>query len=68
MKWKYYNHAMIPDLPPHEEVDVFAIKDGSVWKLGGGKKHPFWQDGRRTLIVSMKQIGGIALRILVLIF
>ncbi len=37
MRWKYYNHAMIPDCPPHVEADVAAINDGSIWKIG---EHP----------------------------
>lgn len=29
MEWKYYNHAMIPNSPPHAEVDTTEIKDGT---------------------------------------
>ena len=30
--WKYYNHAVIPSVTPHENPDVFSIEDGSIWK------------------------------------
>lgn len=30
--WKYYNHAMIPTLAPHEEVDTQCIEDKSIWR------------------------------------
>lgn len=32
MGWKYYNHAMIPDTPPHESINTDKIEDGSIWK------------------------------------
>lgn len=31
-KWKYYNHAMIPTVAPHEEIDVEFLKDKQFWK------------------------------------
>ena len=34
--WKYYNHAVIPAVEPHEEPDLSCIKDKSIWKVGGG--------------------------------
>lgn len=34
--WQYYNHAAIPTTAPHEIPDISPIKDGSVWKSGGG--------------------------------
>lgn len=34
--WQYYNHAVIPSVEPHEEPDMCCIKDGSIWKIGGG--------------------------------
>lgn len=34
--WRYYNHAAIPSIPPHEELDTSVIEDGSIWRLGGG--------------------------------
>lgn len=34
--WKYYNHAVIPAVEPHEEPDLSCIKDRSIWKVGGG--------------------------------
>ena len=36
MKWKYYNHAMLPTLAPHENVDIKPILDGSIWHSEGG--------------------------------
>lgn len=30
--WKYYNHAMIPTIPPHEIVDEEALKDRKFWE------------------------------------
>ena len=32
MKWRYYNHAMLPIAAPHETPDLTPINDGSVWK------------------------------------
>lgn len=33
MKWKYYNHAMIPTTAPHEIPDLQVLKDGAIWKI-----------------------------------
>lgn len=30
--WKNYNHAMIPNIAPHETVDLTALKSGQLWK------------------------------------
>lgn len=30
--WRYYNHAIIPNVAPHENVDLSVIHDGSVWR------------------------------------
>lgn len=30
--WKYYNHAMIPTVAPHEEVDLEPVASGNIWK------------------------------------
>ena len=35
--WKYYNHAAIPTLAPHEEPDLKPVKDGSIWSIQGQK-------------------------------
>lgn len=32
MEWKYYNHAMIPMVAPHEEPDLRPLADKSMWK------------------------------------
>ena len=34
--WGYYNHAMVPTIQPHEEVDVSVVENGSLWTGGGG--------------------------------
>lgn len=45
--WKYYNHAAITTTAPHEEPNLSAIEDGSVWKVGEGKSPMFarWTTG-----------------------
>lgn len=35
-KWKYYNHAMIPDSAPHEEPEVQALHEKAFWKSQKG--------------------------------
>ena len=37
MKWKYYNHAMIPTTAPNEDPDLQPIKDGTIWSKQNGK-------------------------------
>lgn len=34
--WKYYNYAVIPTTPPHEIADMTDVKNGHIWKIGGG--------------------------------
>lgn len=34
--WKYYNHAAIPQTPPHEMPDMRPVESGGVWKIAGG--------------------------------
>lgn len=58
MEWRYYNHAMLPTTAPHQEVDIGAVEDGSVWKLAGGGS-PCWHVGPQISIVGIKQNGGI---------
>ena len=29
--WRYYNHAMVPEVAPHEEVDIEPVKNGEIW-------------------------------------
>lgn len=36
IEWKYYNHALIPSIAPHEVPDLTPLKDGTIWKIGGG--------------------------------
>ncbi len=33
--WKYYNHAAIPTVAPHETVDTECVENGKIWELGG---------------------------------
>lgn len=35
--WRYYNHAVVPTTPPHEDPDITPVLDGSVWKSVGGR-------------------------------
>ena len=39
--WRYYNHAMIPDLPPHKKVDLTSIESREIWKNTEGKRPLF---------------------------
>lgn len=34
--WKYYNHAIISSLEPHEEPVFSDLKSRIIWKIGGG--------------------------------
>ena len=36
--WKYYNHAMIPNVRPHEKPNLNVISNGSIWNLAEGCK------------------------------
>ena len=31
-EWKYYNHAMIPTVAPHERIDVEPLIDKQFWR------------------------------------
>lgn len=55
--WKYYNCAAIPTTDPNEQSDTTPIDNGNIWKIGGVLR--CWQDGQRTLIADLKQIGGM---------
>lgn len=33
--WKYYNHAVVPKVSPHEVPDMLPVENGDVWKAGG---------------------------------
>lgn len=35
--WTYYNHAVIPVTAPHKTPQMSPIKDGSIWKIRGGR-------------------------------
>jgi len=34
-RWRYYNHSVIPNIGPHEEVNTKPLKDGTIWKMFG---------------------------------
>ena len=36
LKWRYYNHAIIPTTAPHEVADESALKSAGVWKSAEG--------------------------------
>ena len=40
-KWKYYNHAIIPDIAPHEDAEVESVYDNSIWKRFAKQKPLF---------------------------
>ena len=31
-EWQYYNHALIPSIPPHETVDIKSLADNPLWE------------------------------------
>lgn len=33
--WSYYNHAALPDTPPHAPVNTAPVESGDIWKLDG---------------------------------
>lgn len=35
--WKYYNHAAIPTVAPHEMPDLSPVNDCSIWNIEGRK-------------------------------
>lgn len=35
--WKYYNHAAVSTVAPHEIPDLTPIKDKTIWKIDGKK-------------------------------
>ena len=55
--WKYYNHAAIPTTPPYETPNLEPIKNGDIWKIGGGTNLCLL-DGLQIGIVNMKPIFG----------
>ena len=42
--WKYYNHAVISNLPPHIAVELSPIQDGTIWNITS-------KDGKKPLLV-----------------
>ncbi len=35
--WKYYNHAAIPKVTPHQVPDLSPIEDKSIWSIDGNR-------------------------------
>ena len=35
--WNYYRNAAIPSVSPLDDVDLSPLKNGDIWKMGGGK-------------------------------
>lgn len=47
IKWKYYNHALLPTTAPHEKVDETLITSGALWKQNrGGQTLTYTLDNR----------------------
>ena len=44
--WKYYNHAAIPTVAPHEPVNIQPVKNGTIWRMGGGYSFAGSMDNR----------------------
>ncbi len=41
-EWEYYNHALVPTLPPHIDPDTSWMKDSDRWKEYAGGKMPLF--------------------------
>ena len=41
-EWEYYNHALVPTLPPHIDPDTSWMKDSAKWKEYAGGKTPLF--------------------------
>ena len=41
-EWEYYNHALVPTLPPHIDPDTSWMKDSTKWKEYAGGKTPLF--------------------------
>ena len=35
MNWRYYNHALLPTTPPHENAHVKDLESEEIWKDQG---------------------------------
>ncbi|MBE0601873.1 MAG: hypothetical protein IH607_08785 [Firmicutes bacterium] len=38
MKWRYYNHAIIPRTAPHADADVSFLQNKNLWSVFGGRR------------------------------
>lgn len=54
--WRYYNQALMPDVPPHIQANLSAMNEKDFWKSGG--VFLFLLVGLHIGIVTMRQIGG----------
>lgn len=41
-EWEYYNHALVPTLPPHIDPDISWMKDSDRWKEYADGKMPLF--------------------------
>lgn len=41
-EWEYYNHALVPTLPPHIDPDISWMKNSDRWKEYAGGKMPLF--------------------------
>lgn len=67
-EWEYYNHALVPTLPPHIDPDTSWMKDGKKWKEYAGGKYPLFARWVTDFDCSKERSGGIALKTHHLIF
>lgn len=56
--WRYYNHALMPDTPPHVPANLSAMKDNDFWKNSGGGFR-FLRVGLQIGIADVKLVGGM---------
>ncbi len=40
LKWRYYNHAIIPTVAPHEAADERSLQDEDIWKPADDEGRP----------------------------
>lgn len=57
--WKYYNHALLPTMAPHKNVDTKLLQNGEIWQIQWGGQH-YLHVGQLIGIAVRKRNGGIA--------
>lgn len=40
--WRYYNHAAMPSVPPHEQIDDTPLVNGQIWRIHSGTLLARW--------------------------